>query len=68
MTTVLIIEDEKELSNVLKAYLERAGYDVLVANRGDQGLALWESNHPDMVLLDLNLPGMDGIDIPHDDG
>ena len=63
MTTVLIIEDEKELSNVLKAYLERGGYDVLVANRGDQGLALWESNHPDMVLLDLNLPGMDGIDI-----
>ena len=63
MTTVLIIEDEKELSNVLKAYLERAGYDVLVANRGDQGLALWEANHPDMVLLDLNLPGMDGIDI-----
>ncbi len=63
MTTVLIIEDEKELSNVLKAYLERSGYDVLVANRGDQGLALWESTHPDMVLLDLNLPGMDGIDI-----
>lgn len=63
MTTVLIIEDERELSNVLRAYLERAGYDVLVANRGDQGLALWESKHPGMVLLDLNLPGMDGIDI-----
>ena len=63
MTTVLIIEDERELSNVLKAYLERGGYDVLVANRGDQGLTLWEIHHPDMVLLDLNLPGMDGIDI-----
>jgi DNA-binding response OmpR family regulator len=63
MTTVLIIEDEKELSNVLKAYLERGGYDVLAATRGDQGLTLWEEKHPDMVLLDLNLPGMDGIDI-----
>jgi two-component system alkaline phosphatase synthesis response regulator PhoP len=63
MTTVLIIEDETELSNVLKAYLERSGYDVLMADRGDQGLTLWEENHPDMVLLDLNLPGMDGIDI-----
>ncbi len=63
MSTVLIIEDEKELSNVLKAYLERGGYDVLTATRGDQGLALWEEKHPDMVLLDLNLPGMDGIDI-----
>lgn len=63
MTTVLIIEDEVELSNVLKAYLERAGYDVLMAGRGDEGLSLWQSDQPDMVLLDLNLPGMDGIDI-----
>ncbi len=63
MTTVLIIEDEKELSKVLEAYLKRSGYDVLAATRGDEGLALWEEKHPDMVLLDLNLPGMDGIDI-----
>jgi len=63
MSTVLIIEDEIELSNVLKAYLERAGYTVLMADRGDKGLELWEKNKPKMVLLDLNLPGMDGIDI-----
>lgn len=63
MSTVLIIEDEKELANVLKAYLERSGYRVLMAHRGDHGLALWQENSPEMVLLDLNLPGMDGIDI-----
>ncbi len=63
MSKVLIIEDEKELSSVLKAYLERAGFDVLVADRGDQGIDLWQANKPNMVLLDLNLPGMDGIDI-----
>ena len=63
MSKVLIIEDEKELSNVLKAYLERAGYEVWTSERGDEGLALWEKKQPDMVLLDLNLPGMDGIDI-----
>jgi len=63
MSTVLIIEDEKELANVLKAYLERSGYQVLMAHTGDQGFALWKENSPDMVLLDLNLPGMDGIDI-----
>jgi DNA-binding response OmpR family regulator len=63
MATVLIIEDEQELANVLKAYLERGGYEVLAATRGDEGLSLWEAHHPDMVLLDLNLPGMDGIDI-----
>lgn len=63
MSKVLIIEDEKELSGVLKAYLERAGYEVWTSERGDEGLALWQKEHPDMVLLDLNLPGMDGIDI-----
>jgi two-component system alkaline phosphatase synthesis response regulator PhoP len=63
MRTILIIEDETELVNVLKAYLERAGYEVMTAGRGDTGLDLWRENHPDMVLLDLNLPGMDGIDI-----
>lgn len=63
MSTVLIIEDEKELSNVLKAYLERGGFQVLTAGRGDQGLSLWREYAPDLVLLDLNLPKMDGIDI-----
>jgi two-component system alkaline phosphatase synthesis response regulator PhoP len=63
MSTVLIIEDESDLSIVLKDYLERAGYEVLTAETGDQGFTLWQEQHPDMVLLDLNLPGMDGIDI-----
>ena len=63
MSTVLIIEDEKELANVLKAYLERSGYQVILAYRGDQGLELWKNQNPNMVLLDLNLPGIDGIDI-----
>jgi DNA-binding response OmpR family regulator len=63
MSTVLIIEDEKELVRVLKAYLERAGYQVLMAERGNTGLALWREHSPALVLLDLNLPEMDGIDI-----
>jgi two-component system alkaline phosphatase synthesis response regulator PhoP len=63
MTTILIIEDELELANILKAYLERAGFDVLIAERGDQGYTLWQQHQPSLVLLDLNLPGMDGIDI-----
>lgn len=63
MTTILIIEDEIELSNILKAYLERSGYEVLTATRGDSGLELWKTQHPALVLLDLNLPGIDGIEI-----
>jgi DNA-binding response OmpR family regulator len=63
MTTILIIEDETELSRVLRSYLEKAGMTVLSAVRGDSGLALWEKHSPDLVLLDLNLPGMDGLDV-----
>ena len=63
MQRVLIIEDEHELVEVLDAYLQKGGYETLNARSGDHGLALWREYKPDMVLLDLNLPGMDGIDV-----
>jgi len=63
MSSVLIIEDEAELVKVLRSYLEQAGFEVLTAFRGDSGLKTWENAHPDLVILDLNLPGMDGLDI-----
>jgi DNA-binding response OmpR family regulator len=63
MPTLLIIEDEPELVRVLRSYLEQAGFGVLTALRGDTGLTTWEDKHPDLVILDLNLPGMDGLDV-----
>lgn len=63
MSTVLIIEDEPELVRVLRSYLEQAGFSVLTAYRGDTGLSTWENRQPDLVILDLNLPGMDGLDV-----
>ena len=63
MTTILIVEDEPELVKILRSYLEKGGYSVLTAARGDSGLALWESHEPDLVILDLNLPGLDGLDV-----
>ncbi len=63
MATILIIEDEAELARVVRSYLEQAGFTVLTAARGDLGLQLWEQRRPDLVLLDLNLPGMDGLDV-----
>ena len=63
MTTILIIEDEQALARVLQSYLERDGYSVLVANRGDTGYDLSMTKKVDLILLDLNLPGMDGLDI-----
>ncbi len=66
MSTILIIEDESELARVLRSYLEKAGMNVLVSNRGDIGLSLWEKTNPDLVILDLNLPGMDGLDVAYE--
>jgi DNA-binding response OmpR family regulator len=63
MTTILIIEDEPELVKVLRSYLENAGFSVITAYRGDTGLTTWENRQPDLVILDLNLPGMDGLDV-----
>ena len=63
MPKILIIEDEIELVRVLQSYLEQANFTVLSANKGDSGLSLWAQKHPDLVILDLNLPGMDGLDV-----
>lgn len=63
MPTILIIEDELELVKVLRSYLEQGGYTVLTATRGDTGLSSWEHKRPDLVILDLNLPGLDGLDV-----
>jgi two-component system alkaline phosphatase synthesis response regulator PhoP len=63
MSTILIIEDEPELVKVLRSYLEQAGFTVLSAGRGDTGLSVFEQKRPDLVILDLNLPGMDGLDV-----
>jgi DNA-binding response OmpR family regulator len=63
MATILIIEDEPELVKVLRSYLEQASFNVLSAGRGDTGLSTWEHKRPDLVILDLNLPGMDGLDV-----
>jgi len=63
MPTILIIEDEIELVRVLRSYLEQANFTVLSAVQGDTGLTLWVHKHPDLVILDLNLPGMDGLDV-----
>lgn len=63
MSKILIVEDERELNKVLQAYLSRSGYQTISAYDGNSALDLWRSEKPDLVLLDLNLPGKDGMDV-----
>lgn len=60
---VLVIEDEGDLANALARGLRRQGYAVDVASDGRQGYELGQVNDYDLLVLDLNLPGMDGLDI-----
>ena len=60
---VLVVEDDPDTSSVIKSALEGAGFDVHQANRGDIGLESMRNDRPDLVVLDVNLPGMDGLSI-----
>jgi len=57
---ILIIEDEANIIQVIRLYLEQAGYSVLSASDGIAGLELHAREHPDLVILDLMLPGLEG--------
>ena len=59
--TVLVVEDEKDIRDLLVYNLEREGYSVLEAEDGKTGLALARNRRPDLLLLDLMLPGIDGL-------
>ncbi len=58
---LLIVEDDLALSDVLRFTLRRAGFEVLLAHDGRQALAQWERENPELILLDLNLPKLDGL-------
>jgi two-component system, OmpR family, alkaline phosphatase synthesis response regulator PhoP len=60
VTRILVVEDNRNLATGLKNNLEIEGYDVDVASDGTSGLALAQSGKPDLIVLDLMLPGMDG--------
>lgn len=61
--TVLIVEDDPHIVELLQYTLEREGYAVLVAGSGDKGLAEAQRRRPTLVLLDLVLPGLGGLDV-----
>ena len=63
MTSVLIVEDESALAEPLAFLLQREGFETAIAGDGPTALSLFEDNEPDIVLLDLMLPGMSGTEV-----
>ena len=57
---ILVVDDEKDLRNLIKRVLVRAKYDVITANNGREGLTKLYDESPDLVILDVNMPEMDG--------
>jgi len=60
---ILVVDDELKIVRLVRAYLEGAGFRVVVAYDGQEALAVFRHERPDLVILDLNLPGMDGLDV-----
>ena len=63
MTTVLVVDDERQIAQIARDYLEHAGFAVIIATDGRDALARARASHPDLVVLDLGLPNVDGLDV-----
>ena len=60
---ILVIEDEGKIARWVRTYFEQAGFKVLLAGDGTTGLTLAQTEQPDLIVLDLNLPGIDGLEL-----
>ena len=62
MKTILVVDDEPKITQLVRDYLERAGFSVLIAFDGSKALSVAKTEKPDMIVLDLGLPRLDGLD------
>lgn len=63
MSKILYIEDNPQNMRLVRKILKHAGHEVLEAENGTDGLAITEKEHPDLILMDINLPDVDGLDV-----
>lgn len=63
VASVLVVEDDSTVSSVLSAYLRRSGFDPILATDGPSALQEWTQRRPDVVILDIMLPGMSGLEV-----
>ena len=59
----LIVDDDLALADVLSFTMRRAGYEVITAHDGQAALERWESENPDIIILDINMPKLDGLKV-----
>ncbi len=63
MKTILVVDDELKITRLLRDYLQQAGFRVLTVGDGSAALSLARAEQPDLIVLDLGLPGLDGLDV-----
>ena len=63
MTKIITIDDEVEFTGIIQSYFGLRGYDVFVANEGDEGLRVFRKERPDVCLIDLKMPGLHGDEV-----
>ena len=63
MSKILVIDDEPSIRDLLDTLLRRKGYIVVLAESGRKGLELFRREHPDVIILDMKMPGMDGLTV-----
>ena len=62
MQTILLVEDNEMTQDMLRRWLQHWGFQVLLANDGAEGITLAHTAHPDLILMDINLPTVDGLE------
>jgi phosphoserine phosphatase RsbU/P len=63
MAKILVIDDDQGIQHLVDTFLRQKGYEVLLAENGEEGLELFSQEHPDVIVLDLKLPEMDGLTV-----
>jgi len=61
--TILVVDDQKEICDIFQDALTQEGYEVLTATNGPEAVSLGEQNRPDLAILDIKMPEMDGIEV-----
>jgi len=61
--TILVVDDQKEFADYVRRFLEQAGFEVIVARNGATGLSIAKKHRPDLVVLDLSMPDIDGLEV-----